>query len=339
MLDKTITNSCPAGFCEYIQEYSVHLIIVLCIDIFIFLVTLVPPLFNWSTKKPDGKKRIYFAALACITFYFWLIFLAINTLYCFGFAAHLGPCVNVTRFKATETTPNETEVVASNLPISLDEVDSQENNDNAVPSSSFITETTSRFKRHTLESSLEQPPNTLPPLSLPTLSSSLSSFPFTSGSLSSYMPHINRLSSSSSTGNSPTINIRDIIAKAPTNSTSVHSSLTTLLASARHRMPSPSALTSSPTLKFTPTNNKLSSNLGDDGAFSSYGIVAQALVDEKIDCETTNTTEAPDPAKVEHETELRNLFYAHILIVVVLFVVIIANAKEGKPVFIYFIYF
>ena len=97
----TISGTCPAGFCEYIQEYSVHLIVVLCIDIFIFFVTLVPPLFNWSTKKPDGKKRIYFAALACITFYFWLIFLAVNSLYCFGFMAHMGPCVNQTRFESS----------------------------------------------------------------------------------------------------------------------------------------------------------------------------------------------------------------------------------------------
>jgi hypothetical protein len=33
-----------------------------------------------------------FAALACITFYFWLAFLALNTFYCFGFLAHEGPC-------------------------------------------------------------------------------------------------------------------------------------------------------------------------------------------------------------------------------------------------------
>ena len=33
-----------------------------------------------------------FAALACVTFYFWLAFLAINTFYCFGFLAHEGPC-------------------------------------------------------------------------------------------------------------------------------------------------------------------------------------------------------------------------------------------------------
>lgn len=33
-----------------------------------------------------------FAALACITFYFWLAFLALNSVYCFGFLAHEGPC-------------------------------------------------------------------------------------------------------------------------------------------------------------------------------------------------------------------------------------------------------
>lgn len=33
-----------------------------------------------------------FAILACITFYFWLAFLTVNSIYCFGFLAHEGPC-------------------------------------------------------------------------------------------------------------------------------------------------------------------------------------------------------------------------------------------------------
>ena len=79
---------------------------------------------------------------------------------------------------------------------------------------------------------------------------------------------------------------------------------------------------------------------GDGGDYDSsgYGIMAQALIggigeDSVEDCITTTTTEAPAPAIVEHETELKNLFYAHVLICVVLFVVLVANAKEGKKFF------
>ena len=75
----------------------------------------------------------------------------------------------------------------------------------------------------------------------------------------------------------------------------------------------------------------------DGGSSSSNGILAQALIgvnkdnkDPIEDCIETTTTEAPPPAEVEHKTELKNLFYAHILILVVLFVVLVANAKEGK---------
>ena len=72
-----------------------------------------------------------------------------------------------------------------------------------------------------------------------------------------------------------------------------------------------------------------------EDASSGYGIMAQALIggikEEPVeDCITTTTTEAPAPAIVEHETELKNLFYAHVLILVVLFVVLVANAKEGR---------
>jgi hypothetical protein len=57
------------------------LVIALLVDAFIFLVTLLPFVFTWSNKKPDGKKRIFFAALACVTFYFWLAFLVLNSVY------------------------------------------------------------------------------------------------------------------------------------------------------------------------------------------------------------------------------------------------------------------
>ena len=92
IFEKNLLNECPHGFCDYIQSNAEVLVVILCLDGFIFFVTLLPPLFSWSKKKPDGRKRIYFAALACFTFYFWLAFLAVNSLYCFGFLAHHGPC-------------------------------------------------------------------------------------------------------------------------------------------------------------------------------------------------------------------------------------------------------
>ena len=39
---------------------------------------------------------MFFAVFACLTFYFWLAILAINSLYCFGFLAYAGPCNNTT---------------------------------------------------------------------------------------------------------------------------------------------------------------------------------------------------------------------------------------------------
>ena len=95
ILKTNVMGRCPGGFCDYIQEYSEILVVILCLDGFIFFVTLLPPLFTWSNKKADGRKRIFFAALACFTFYFWLAFVAVNSLYCFGFLAHQGPCRTV----------------------------------------------------------------------------------------------------------------------------------------------------------------------------------------------------------------------------------------------------
>ena len=92
IFETNLLDECPHGFCDYIQSNAEVLVVILCLDGFIFFVTLLPPLFSWSNKKPDGRKRIYFAALACFTFYFWLAFLAVNSLYCFGFLAHHGPC-------------------------------------------------------------------------------------------------------------------------------------------------------------------------------------------------------------------------------------------------------
>lgn len=55
----TVLGTCPGGFCELIKDFSEVLVVILCIDGFIFFVTLVPPLFNWEKKKPDGRKRIW----------------------------------------------------------------------------------------------------------------------------------------------------------------------------------------------------------------------------------------------------------------------------------------
>ena len=92
VLHSNIMGSCPGGFCEYLLQFSEVLVVLLLADGFIFLVTLIPPLFSWKNKKPDSKSRIFFAVFACLTFYFWLSILAINSLYCFGFLSHAGPC-------------------------------------------------------------------------------------------------------------------------------------------------------------------------------------------------------------------------------------------------------
>ena len=92
LLEQNILGHCPGGWCDYLVQFSEVLVVLLLADGFIFLVTLIPPLFSWKNKKPDSRKRIFFAAFACLTFYFWLAVLAIHSLYCFGFLAHAGPC-------------------------------------------------------------------------------------------------------------------------------------------------------------------------------------------------------------------------------------------------------
>jgi hypothetical protein len=91
-LQQNILGQCPGGWCDFLVQFSEVLVVLLLADGFIFLVTLIPPLFSWKNKKPDSRKRIFFAAFACLTFYFWLAVLAIHSLYCFGFLAHAGPC-------------------------------------------------------------------------------------------------------------------------------------------------------------------------------------------------------------------------------------------------------
>ena len=94
VLHSNIMGDCPGGLCQYLLQFSEVLVVLLLADGFIFLVTLIPPLFSWKNKKPDSKSRIFFAVFACLTFYFWLSILAINSLYCFGFLSYAGPCNN-----------------------------------------------------------------------------------------------------------------------------------------------------------------------------------------------------------------------------------------------------
>ena len=92
VLHGNIMGDCPGGFCEYLLQFSEVLTVLLLADGFIFLVTLIPPLFSWKNKKPDSKNRIFFAVFSCLTFYFWLSVVALNSLYCFGFLSYAGPC-------------------------------------------------------------------------------------------------------------------------------------------------------------------------------------------------------------------------------------------------------
>ena len=85
-----LAGDCPGGLCNYLVLLSELIVVLLLIDGFIFLVTLIPPLFSWKSVQPDSKKRIFFALFACVTFYLWLTLLAIHSFYCFGFLAHSG---------------------------------------------------------------------------------------------------------------------------------------------------------------------------------------------------------------------------------------------------------
>ena len=370
----TITGGCPGGFCDYIQHYSEFLIVALCVDIFIFFVTLVPPLFNWSNKKPDGKKRIYFATLACITFYFWLTFLAINTIYCFGFLANEGPCIGHVKFASLgqDAVDNETSI-ANNITIDavddapllasdIDETQGGKPDENveALASSTYniADPTTSRSKRHT-ESSLE-PPTSVPPSAFSSYHVlSLSAFPSSAPSSPSLLRGRSSFPSSVSRPNdisrdtAAAYNIEQRHRNSSSNLPYPYSSrLFSSSSSAYHSKPSspPSSLTPSagfPYL-FTPSKHTTQIEENEDEFeddsdhhydhqhdYSSYGILAQALVSsnsvtsstEADDC-ITAATEVPEPT--EHEEELKNLTLINILICVTLFVVLIANAKEGK---------
>ena len=99
-LTRTLFRSCPGGLCEWIQSYNVVFLTLIALEGVVFLCTLLPPIFSWKKRKPDGKKRVLFAVVACVTFYFWLTFLILNSIYCFGFYAVEGPCKNFNRSTA-----------------------------------------------------------------------------------------------------------------------------------------------------------------------------------------------------------------------------------------------
>ena len=94
----TLSGECPGGLCKYLVLLSELVVVLLLLDGFVFLVTIIPPLFSWKSMKPDSKKRIFFAAFGCVTFYFWLTVLAIHSLYCFGFVAQSGIIFNGFKF-------------------------------------------------------------------------------------------------------------------------------------------------------------------------------------------------------------------------------------------------
>lgn len=114
-----IMGDCPGGFCDYLLQFSELLIVLLLADGFIFLVTLIPPLFSWKNKKPDSKNRIFFAVFACLTFYFWLSILALNSLYCFGFLSYAGPCNSSASRQPVQVLDSQTTNLTISAPLCL----------------------------------------------------------------------------------------------------------------------------------------------------------------------------------------------------------------------------
>ena len=145
-LANNVVGHCPGeldtGLCRYLLSLSEVLLVLLILDAFIFLVTLIPPLFNWKNKKPDSRKRIFFAAFACLTFYFWLTVLAVQSLYCFGFWAHEGPCLNVTSSVSENVTnietPQQTEINNNNTDSSADTATCINQNRNALKNVTLV---------------------------------------------------------------------------------------------------------------------------------------------------------------------------------------------------------
>ena len=272
----TITGTCPGGFCDFIKDNSEVLIILLCIEAFIFFVTLVPPLFNWSTKKPDGRKRIYFAALACITFYFWLVFLGINSVYCFGFLAHQGPCRHNT-LKVSTTVANNEATLGNSLVSST---------------ASASAETTRGSPKISLGTSTKQP-----------ISPIIKASPSKSSLLTSSLASSSRWT--------PLNEELDTTHSSPISLSPSSVSLSSALFG--------SSVASSPTVS---------------GSTQNFPPTPQALT---WGLDKNCSQDIPSPVE-EHQAELKNLTVVNILILVVLFVVLLANAKEGKTSCLFFTY-
>ena len=298
----TITHTCPGGFCDYIQKHSDVLIVILCIDAFIFFVTLVPPLFSWSKKKPDGRKRIYFAALACITFYFWLAFLAVNSLYCFGFLAHEGPCKDrALQAKLPQINLNGS-TQSPEIPWAVEKLEEVETTtaSSEVETLESLSTTSNLFSDETpgyssqsprTSSTLEQEDWSSSDLETSFSPSSGFSAPYSLAStvLKRFSPKISSSHSAEDSGTSGHIN-------HSTRETSSYS---------------------------TPSK-------GPQVQQQQLPTVLPLIWGSEKNCSTSNSSKATHSISKKHETELNNLTLVNILIVVVLFLVLIANAKEGE---------
>ena len=311
VLKTNIQGSCPGGFCDYIQQYSEILVVILCLDGFIFFVTLLPPLFSWSNKKADGRKRIVFAALACFTFYFWLAFVAVNSLYCFGFLAHQGPCRKVRSENRLEKAWNRppiiiwifqittTETITANATLGTTATTgskataSMASNSNVMMTSDS-KQTTLRLQPTTMAATmLTLPENNIERPVATTKSSSLASM----ASTSSMMPS----------------------SLASVASSVVLSSLSPSTLSSSGGMTSVSDGLSSPASEAAEATAALVST-------RSAG-VPMALISWTSDKANSSCVQLAN----EHETQLRNLTLVNALILIVLLIVFIANAREGKP--------
>jgi len=342
-----VMGECPGGFCDFIQRYSEVLVVILCLDGFIFFVTLLPPLFSWSNKKPNGRKRIYFAALACFTFYFWLAFLAVNSLYCFGFLAHQGPCKDLGPTRVNSTLPGSMSPKFTTL----------------MPSSSTMS-----------ESQAEKPKTSLTPLALTSVpasvASSLASNSFENRN--SILPTAKMSSSpplATAAESSITLNLLSSLKPTVITSTTglIESSVGGTVSEIFSENQEKSSVFASVT--FTSSNgNGGGDNLNEkDSGISSMSEMASStnivVVDDLEQPQlkqqqqppqqlpevlTTSKSAGPVPMALiswttssnkansscvqlanEHETQLKNLTLVNILILIVLIIVFIANAREA----------
>lgn len=281
ILKTNLLDKCPGGFCDYIQAYSEVLVVILCLDGFIFFVTLLPPLFSWSNKKADGRKRIYFAALACFTFYFWLAFLALNSLYCFGFMAHLGPCKQVQPSVVVNVTVSSTSTTTS------------------MPA--FPTLPESNIERPAASTSPKIAASTSMASMMPTKYSSVQST-----FLSSLKPPVIEYEEEKFMTFEPSSE-EEVVVK------------TTRMVFTEDDFTEPLQQLS------TATTTVLSSS---DTTTKSEEPVPMPLISWTSSDNSKANSSCVQLAN-EHETQLKNLTLVNILIIVVLFIVFIANAREG----------